>query len=806
MVAWRRLRGRSRAVLGLSLLVGVAAGAVMLAGIGVRRTQTAYPRLLAATRAADVHVNLGTPLDDPPRFAQGLRGLPQVTDVGMVSAALLAVDSGSPRLRFGLENRVVGLMSADEGYGRTVDRPLIVAGRRPDPNHPDEVAVGEAGARQWRVRPGDTIRLRALAPDQLEQAGPIASGQRPIVRGPQVDLEVVAIQRLADDVNVVDQRDVKVVYLTLAFYRAYHTRIAHFPPEPVARLKRGQTDVAAFRSAATQLLHGPAPLSTSTQADRYREVQATIGAQAGALALFAVLFALAALVVIGQMLAREVQLTAAEYPTLRALGMGPPQLFALAVLPMVVVGAAGGLTGATLATLASPLMPIGLARQAEPSPGLTVHLAGLGIGLLVTVLLITARVAVTAWRLAGTRAEEVSTTVRGGASLTVADAAGRAGLPPTSVVGLRLALERGRGPTAVPVPTALVGVTCGIVALAAVVTFSASLDRLLATPRLYGWDFDAIAGSWRWDRPASRRPRELTTNPHIGSFSAVYFPVVTIGGISVPTAGVDTTHGALVPTMVSGREPRTADEIALGAKTLRQLGRRVGQTVQVTGRRSAGMRIVGQTAAYLATDMQSTATGAVLTLDGLERLDADPASGFGAFYIRFAPNDDPRAALRSLREPRPGVEQDVLTPSPPIEVENLQRVGKLPDALVGLLALLAAAALTDLLVTSVRRRRRDLAILKTLGFVRWQVSAAVAWQATTVALVALLVGMPLGVAVGRWAWSLLVGRLGLDVESVAPSLALLTSVIGVALVANLVAAGPGRVAARTRPAITLRAE
>jgi ABC-type lipoprotein release transport system permease subunit len=778
----------------------------MLAGIGVRRTQTAYPRLLAATRAADISVNLGTPLEDPPRFAEGLRGLPQVTDVGLVSAALLAMDNGSERPRFGMENRVVGLMSADEGYGQTVDRPLILAGRRPDPNHPDEVALGEAVARHWRVRPGDTIRLRALAPAQLEQTGPIASGQRPIVMGPQVTLKVVAIQRIADDLNVAEQRDLKVVYLTLAFYQAYQTKIAHFPPEPFARLKRGQADVAAFRSAATQLLHGSGPLSASTRADRYREVQATIGAQAGALVLFAVLFALAALVVIGQMLAREVHLTAAEYPTLRALGMGPPQLFALAVLPMAVVGAAGGLVGAVLATLASPLMPIGLARQAEPSPGLTVHLAGLGIGLLVTLLLITARAAGTAWRLADPRTDEASTTARGGASLTVADAAARAGLPPSSVVGLRMALERGRGSTAVPVPTALVGVTCGIVALAAALTFSASLDRLLTTPRLYGWDLDAITGSWRWDRPASRRPQELTTNPHIGTFSAVYFPVVTIGQTSVPTAGVDTTHGALFPTMVTGREPKAADEIALGAKTLLQIGRRVGQTVQVTGRRSAGMRIVGQTAAYLAPDMQSTATGAVVTLDGLERLDADPASGFGAFYIRFAPNGDPRAALRSLREPRPGEEQDVLSPSPPIEVENLQRVGKLPDALVGLLALLAAAALTDLLVTSVRRRRRELAILKILGFVRWQVSATVAWQATTVALVALLIGMPLGVAVGRWAWSLLIGRLGLDVESVAPSLALLASVVGVALVANLVAAGPGRVAARTRPAITLRAE
>ena len=126
--------------------------------------------------------------------------------------------------------------------------------------------------------------------------------------------------------------------------------------------------------------------------------------------------------------------------------------------------------------------------------------------------------------------------------------------------------------------------------------------------------------------------------------------------------------------------------------------------------------------------------------------------------------------------------------------------------LAGRLALLAASALAHLLVTSIRQRRRDLAVLKTLGFVRSQVSAAVAWQATTVAVVALAVGMPLGVALGRWTWSLLVDRIGLGAEPVVPGPALLVGVVGTVLLANLVAAWPGRVAARTRPAVTLRSE
>jgi ABC-type antimicrobial peptide transport system permease subunit len=75
-----------------------------------------------------------------------------------------------------------------------------------------------------------------------------------------------------------------------------------------------------------------------------------------------------------------------------------------------------------------------------------------------------------------------------------------------------------------------------------------------------------------------------------------------------------------------------------------------------------------------------------------------------------------------------------------------------------------------------------------------------------VAVISLTVGLPLGVALGRWAWSLLIDRIGLGAEPVTPWPALLAGVIGTVLVANLVAAWPGWMAARTRPAVALRAE
>jgi predicted lysophospholipase L1 biosynthesis ABC-type transport system permease subunit len=159
--------------------------------------------------------------------------------------------------------------------------------------------------------------------------------------------------------------------------------------------------------------------------------------------------------------------------------------------------------------------------------------------------------------------------------------------------------------------------------------------------------------------------------------------------------------------------------------------------------------------------------------------------------------------MNRLRRDFPGT---IFEPRPHAEVRNLQRVDNLPGLLAGLVGLLGLATLAHTLVTSVRRRRRDLAVLKTLGFVRGQVAATVAWQATTFAVVALAVGVPLGLAAGRWAWRLTADALGVASGAVVPGPAILAVVVGTLAAANLVAAGPGRAASRLRPAAALRSE
>jgi ABC-type antimicrobial peptide transport system permease subunit len=80
----------------------------------------------------------------------------------------------------------------------------------------------------------------------------------------------------------------------------------------------------------------------------------------------------------------------------------------------------------------------------------------------------------------------------------------------------------------------------------------------------------------------------------------------------------------------------------------------------------------------------------------------------------------------------------------------------------------------------------------------------VAWQATTFAVVALLLGLPLGVVAGRLAWSAFAGSAGVAAQPTVPLWLILLTVPVTLLLAHLIAAPPGWPAARLRPAAVLR--
>ena len=173
------------------------------------------------------------------------------------------------------------------------------------------------------------------------------------------------------------------------------------------------------------------------------------------------------------------------------------------------------------------------------------------------------------------------------------------------------------------------------------------------------------------------------------------------------------------------------------------------------------------------------------------------------FVVRLRPGADRRGFRDELAKVTGGSAQ---LPEPPSAVSNLARIRGLPYALEGAIALLALGALIHALVLSVRRHRRQLAVLRTLGFTRRQVSAAVASHATSLAAAATAIGLPLGVVLGRLGWRVVADRLGVEGEPLMPLLPLVVGPVIVVVAANLIAAYPAWLARRGHPAVSLRAE
>jgi len=147
-----------------------------------------------------------------------------------------------------------------------------------------------------------------------------------------------------------------------------------------------------------------------------------------------------------------------------------------------------------------------------------------------------------------------------------------------------------------------------------------------------------------------------------------------------------------------------------------------------------------------------------------------------------------------------------IPPAVPAEIERIRQIDAFPAILAGLTVVIAGIAMAYTLVVSVRRRRRELAILRTVGFTRGQVRAAVAWQATTLALIGLVLGIVLGFVVGERVWHTVANDIGVSPSIDVPVLGVVLLIPLTLLVANVIAAIPARSAARTPPAVALRAE
>jgi hypothetical protein len=481
-----------------------------------------------------------------------------------------------------------------------------------------------------------------------------------------------------------------------------------------------------------------------------------------------------------------------------------------------VVGALGAVA---IAIAVSPLTPIGPARLAEPDPGVSVNAGVLAAGAAAIVVLLAARVAVTAWRQAGARpAADVDEPLRHRPRLV--ERLSFAGAPLAAVTGIRFALDPGTGRASVPVRSAMLGLAIAVAAVAGAGTFGANLLRLVSTPGLYGQGWD-IAFDGQFSTVTPKQFSQLTD--HLTGITDVTFGIhgtVTIGKSVIPAIGLAPGTGPVMSsTVLDGRPPATDSEIALGASVLRDLGLRIGQTVSVsTPVGTLPMRITGSAVfpyfgegSFTPTDAGQGAETTAAVLAPLSNA-SNGAPGYNFALVSFAPGPPRRAQLAAFQRAwqrfcaaNIGQTTCIITDQRPNTVNNYAAIDGTPVILAGVLAVLGLAVLAQFILASARRRRRDFALLKVLGMFRRDLSAVALWQVATVTAVALVVGMPLGIAGGRWAWQLFANQAGLPTDAIT-SLPVLWIIPATLLVAALVALPPARSVARVPAAATLRSE
>jgi hypothetical protein len=334
--------------------------------------------------------------------------------------------------------------------------------------------------------------------------------------------------------------------------------------------------------------------------------------------------------------------------------------------------------------------------------------------------------------------------------------------------------------------------------------FAASLGHLSSTPRLYGWPFDFKAETTNIQR-CDGTDLGVSRIPGVASLAVECYTNMEFAGRPTIGWGSVAVKGKLQPAIVDGRAPQTPDEVALGATTLGALGKRIGDTVPTKGPKGQRVveRIVGEAVFPQVADAQPVADGAWFTAAGWFAAGAS-TDEFSRFLVgTYAPHADRKAIARQILA-KNGT-NPVGGPVVPVEIDRLRKINWFPTATAALLALLALVAVAHAIAASARRRRRDLAVLKTIGFGRPQVRHTFAWQATTFAVGGLLVGIPLGVFVGEVIWRAMADSLGVRVGFALP-LGLVLLVPGVILAVNAIAFLPARKAARRWPAAALRAE
>jgi hypothetical protein len=302
----------------LVLLVGFAAGVVLVAVAGAQRTDSAYLRFLEASKASDVLVSpVNTGLTGYYGALSQLRGVSAVAPIVGLLAAPIG-PGGVPDLGAPVAAPV------DGRWGHLLEVPKLLAGRLPAADRPGEIAVDQIRAADLHLHVGSRLALGAFAGN----GRPVRATMR------RLGVRVVGIVVLRGSVVPVTVLDHEPMLLaSTALFHLLGMRYRGFDGAFV-KLRPGTTAGAFGREAQALTRRYPGTqghVFVADEAAQAATIERAIRPSAIALAIFALVLAVTAVLVIGQVAARLLFAASADNPVLSALGMTRRQLAAAAL-------------------------------------------------------------------------------------------------------------------------------------------------------------------------------------------------------------------------------------------------------------------------------------------------------------------------------------------------------------------------------------------------------------------------------------------------------------------------------------------
>jgi hypothetical protein len=840
-VVWYRLRTTFTrdwgAYLSLVVLIGLIGGIAMGSIAAARRTQSAYPAFLAATNASDLTMSTyGVTSDSSasnysPRLTNEIAHIPEVRRVeSWVGAQIIPLEpDGAPNLTAPLNP-----VGSVDGLYFDEDRATPVVGRMADPMRADEFVTTALGAHLLGLHVGEVIPMGVFTAAQFNSPG---FGTPRVAPERRIGMRLVGIVVFNNEVIEDDTDRLPTDFLITPALTS--TLIAHGDVQGTwygMQLAHGSRDIPAVEKALIRLLPSGSDANFNLTSLTETKVERAVKPESIALGVFGVIAAIAALSIATLAISRQLRSADEDLQVLRALGATPTMTIADRLVGILAATVTGSVLAVAVAVLLSPLAPLGPIRGVYHPPGIAFDWTVLGFGLLVLIAGLGVTAVALAYRGAPHRLASRSRSDRPRRDSKLVQMATSSGLSASGVIGLRFALNPGQGRTAVPARSVLIGATIAVAIVAATLTFSSGLHTLVSRPALYGWNWDYALSSEN-DVP----PPALTVLNHDHDVSAWsgYHPLsVQIDGQTVPVL-LGPNHAAVAPPILSGHAVDSNNQIVLGAITLSLLHKHIGDTVVfsfgspataplylppaklvIVG--IATMPAIGGSGNFA--EHPSMGTGGLLSENvspaiGRATQQPDPnLNGPGMVFVRLRGSVGSSKGLADMHrvvqlanrafavDPNTtGDNVEVLGVQHPAEIVNYQATGATPVILAAALASGATAALALTLLASVRRRRRDLALLKTLGFSTRQLAITIAWQASTISAIAVIVGLPVGIVVGRQLWVTFARNINAVPQPTVPTSLLLVAV-GALILANVVAVIPARLAARTPAAFVLRTE